>query len=167
MSLIEANKNSGNNSNDDAMNVFYEGRVLWSQIDSNQHMRHSAYADFAAQARLTMLESVGLKLSTLYKFKIGPVLFREELIYLREIGMNEYIRITCELSKSRPDGSRWSIRHELYRHDGVKASVITADGAWIDMEKRKLVILPPELSQLFMKAPKSNDYIEEHGTTPS
>jgi acyl-CoA thioester hydrolase len=143
------------------MNVFYEGQVLWSQIDSNQHMRHSAYADFAAQARLAMLESVGLKLAALYEFKIGPVIFREELIYLREIAMNEYISVTSELTKSRPDGSRWSIRHELYRSDGVKASVVTADGAWIDMEKRKLALLPPELSQLFIKAPKSNDYLEE------
>lgn len=163
MSLTEAVKNSGTNSNDHAMNVFYEGQVLWSQIDSNQHMRHSAYADFAAQARLTMLESVGLKLSALYKYKIGPVLFREELIYLREIEMNEYIRITCELTRSRPDGSRWAIRHELYRGDDVKAAVITAEGAWIDTVKRKLTALPPELSQLFMKAPKSNDYVEEQG----
>ncbi len=164
MSQTEAVENSGSNSNDHAMHVFYEGQVLWSQIDSNQHMRHSAYADFAAQARLVMLESVGLKLATLYDFKIGPVLFREELIYLREIGMNEQIRITCELTKSRPDGSRWSIRHELYRSDGIKAAIITAEGSWIDTEKRKLAILPAELSQLFMKAPKSNDYIEEQSS---
>ncbi|MGZ3751168.1 MAG: acyl-CoA thioesterase [Mucilaginibacter sp.] len=143
------------------MNVFYEGQVLWSQIDSNQHMRHSAYADFAAQARLNMMDSIGLNLSVLYKFEIGPVLFREELIYLREIEINEYVSVTCEVTKSRPDGSRWSIRHELYRGDGVKAAVITADGAWIDMVKRKLIILPPELSQSFMTAPKSNDYTVE------
>jgi acyl-CoA thioester hydrolase len=145
------------------MDFFYEGQVLWSQIDANQHMRHTAYADFAAQARLTMLESLGLKPSTLYKFKIGPVLFREELIYLREIGLNEHIKVTCEVTKSRPGGSRWSIRHELYRGDGVKAAVITADGAWIDMEKRKLIILPTELSDLFMNAPRSSDYVEEAG----
>jgi acyl-CoA thioester hydrolase len=144
------------------MNVFYEGEVLWSQIDANQHMRHSAYADFAAQARLNMLESVGLKLSKLFEYKIGPVLFREELIYLREIGINERIKVSCEIIKSRPDGSRWSIRHELYRSDGVKASVITVDGAWIDTTKRKLTVLPPELSQLFIKAPKSSDYAEVH-----
>jgi acyl-CoA thioester hydrolase len=145
------------------MDFFYEGQVLWSQIDANQHMRHTAYADFAAQARLTMMESLGLKPSTLYKFKIGPVLFREELIYLREIGLNEHIKVTCEVTRSRPDGSRWSIRHDLYRGDGVKAAVITADGAWIDMEKRKLIILPAEVSDLFMKAPRSSDYVEEAG----
>jgi acyl-CoA thioester hydrolase len=144
------------------MNVFFEGQVLWSQMDVNQHMRHSAYADFAAQARLNMLESIGLKLTKLFEFKIGPVLFKEELIYLREIGINEHIKVTCEIIKSRPDGSRWSIRHELYRSDGVKASVITVDGAWIDTTKRKLTVLPPALSQLFIKAPKSDDYAEMH-----
>lgn len=143
------------------MNVYYEGQVLWAQIDANQHMRHTAYGDFAAQARLAMLESIGLKPSKLYAHKIGPVLFREELIYLREIGINEHITVTCEVSKSRPDGSRWSIRHELYRGDSEKAAVIVCDGAWIDIEKRKLAQLPKELSELFMSAPRSVDYIEE------
>jgi len=143
------------------MKVFYEGQVLWAQIDANQHMRHSAYADFAAQARLTMLEYLGLKPAVLYSYNIGPVLFREELIYLREVGINEHIKVTCEIIKSRPDGSRWSIRHDLYRGDGVKAAIIVADGAWIDMQKRKLAQLPAELSDMFMHAPRSHDYIEE------
>lgn len=143
------------------MDVFYEGQVLWAQIDANQHMRHTAYADFAAQARLAMLESLGLKPSVLYGYKIGPVLFREELIYLREVGINEHIKVTCEISKARRDGSRWSIRHDLYRGDGIKAAIVVADGAWIDMEKRKLALLPAELSALFMQAPRSKDYFEE------
>jgi len=143
------------------MKLFYEGQVLWSQIDSNQHMRHSAYADFAAQARVVMLQELGLTAAMLYGYKIGPVLFREELIYLREIGFNDHIKVTGEIIKARPDGSRWSIRHDIYRGDGVKAAIVIADGAWIDMEKRKLAILPAELSDLFMKAPKSSDYVEE------
>ncbi len=143
------------------VHVYYEGQVLWSQIDANQHMRHSAYADFAAQARLNMLEQQGLKPQTLYQYKIGPILFREELFYLREVGINDTVKITCELTKSRPDGSRWSIRHELFRGDGIKAAIINVDGAWIDMEKRKLAKLPEELSQMFMLTPRSSDYEEQ------
>ncbi|MDR6943520.1 acyl-CoA thioesterase [Mucilaginibacter pocheonensis] len=143
------------------MNIFYEGQVLWAQIDANQHMRHSAYADLGAQARLNMLESLGLKPVKLLGFKIGPVLFKEELSYLREIALGDHIKITCEITRSRPDGSRWSIRHEVFRGDGVKAAIIMTHGAWIDMEKRKLAILPVELSQLFMLAPRSADYTEE------
>jgi acyl-CoA thioester hydrolase len=143
------------------MNVYYEGQVLWSQIDANQHMRHSAYADFAAQARLCLLEGLSLKPATLFEHRIGPVLFREELFYLREVNLNDYIKVTCELTRSRPDGSRWTIRHELFRGDGIKAAIVIVDGAWIDMDKRKLAILPEELSRLFMTTPKSSDYVED------
>jgi acyl-CoA thioester hydrolase len=143
------------------MNIFYEGQVLWSQLDANQHMRHSAYADFAAQARLTMLERLGLKPSVFFDHHIGPILFREELFYLREIGINDYIRVSCELTKSRRDGSRWSIKHEIFRGDGVKAAIINVDGAWIDLIKRKLTVLPEELNNMFMATPRSVDYIEE------
>lgn len=143
------------------MNVTYEGAVLWSQMDANRHMRHSAYADFAAQARLVMLEQLGLDMKTLAKYDIGPVMFREELFYLRECGLNDQLKVTAEVYKSRADGSRWSIRHEIYRGDGVKAAIINVEGAWIDIEKRKLAILPAELSELFAGAPKSEDYVLE------
>jgi acyl-CoA thioester hydrolase len=143
------------------MHVFYEGQVLWSQIDANQHMRHSAYADLAAQARLNMLEKVGLNPIKLFGYKIGPVLFREELFYLREIALGDYVTVSCEITRSRADGSRWTIRHDLYRGDGIKAAVIITEGAWIDMEKRKLTLLPVELSNLFMHSPRSSDYVED------
>lgn len=143
------------------MNVFYEGQVLWSQIDANQHMRHSAYADFGAQARLAMMEGLGLDLKELLKHNIGPILFREELFYTREIGVNERIKVSCELIKSRADGSRWTMRHEIFRNDGVKAATIIVEGAWIDLEKRKLAALPAALMEHFMNSPKAHDYIEE------
>ncbi|MVN22625.1 thioesterase [Mucilaginibacter sp. HMF7410] len=134
---------------------------MWSQIDANQHMRHSAYADFAAQARLCLLESVGLNPKTLFQQKIGPILFKEELFYLREVAINDYIKVTCEVIKSRADGSRWAIRHEIYRGDGIKAAIIHVEGAWIDMEKRKLTVLPSDLNNLFLHSPRSSDYVEE------
>jgi acyl-CoA thioester hydrolase len=143
------------------MNVYYEGQVIWSQIDANQHMRHSAYADVAAQARLNMLESLGSMPDKLFELKIGPVLFKEELNYLREVSINDYIKVTCEVISSRADGSRWSFRQELYRGDGIKAAVIIVQGAWIDTVKRKLTALPVELSSLFIAAPRSADYVEE------
>lgn len=142
------------------MNNVYEGKVMWSHLDVNMHMRHSAYADFAAQARISVLDSLGLDFSVFQELKVGPILFREELVYLREVGLNEHIKVTIELFKSRPDGSRWSIRHIIYREDGVRAAVVTVDGAWLDVEKRKLTVLPAELVEKFYMLPKSIDFEE-------
>ncbi len=142
-------------------NVFFEGRVLWSQIDANMYLRHSAYADFAAQARLQVLESLGFDVAKLEELKVGPILFREELIYMREVRPSDTIKVTCTLSRCRKDGSRWAFRHEIYRGDGVQAAVINVDGAWVDMTKRKLTALPEEWASKFLHIPKTDDFIDE------
>ncbi len=142
-------------------NVFYEGKVLWSMIDANMHLRHSAYADFAAQARLEILQTLGFTANTLEELKLGPILFREELIYMREIRPNDTVKVTCELTKCRRDGSRWSFEQKLYRGDGILAALIHVDGAWIDVAKRRLTALPPEWAVKFMEIPKSEHFQEE------
>lgn len=141
-------------------NIFFEGPVMWSQIDANMHLRHSAYADFAAQARLAMLEKAGMDARHFLELHIGPILFREELIYLREVNANDTLRVTCEMTKCLPDGSRWSIRHEIYRKDGTKSAVVNVDGAWIDTRRRKLTGLSGELMEKFRSIPRSEDFTE-------
>lgn len=142
-------------------NVFFEGKVLWSQIDANMHLRHSAYADFAAQARLGILEKLGFTANLLEELKLGPILFREELIYLREVRPNDVIKVTCLMTRCRRDGSRWSFTQGLYRSDGIHAAQINVDGAWVDMQKRKLASLPEEWATKFLEIPKSDDFILE------
>ena len=148
------------------MNEVYEGKVIWSQVDANMHLRHSAYADLAAQARYELLDKYGLKPEMFTKHKISPVLFREELIYLREVNPNEKIKITSEMVKAREDGSRFSLRQELFKEDGTKSAIINTDGAWINLETRKLSGLPEELSAIFMNTPRSDDFVLEEAKTP-
>ncbi|WP_299824720.1 acyl-CoA thioesterase [uncultured Pontibacter sp.] len=142
------------------MSHTYKGKVMWSHLDANMHMRHSAYADFAAQARIEALDELGLDLKIFQKLHIGPILFREETTYLREVGINENLTVTTALTKSKKDGSRWGIRHEIFKADGVKAAVINVEGAWIDTFKRKLAALPEDLAEHFNQIPKSADFVE-------
>ena len=142
-------------------NIFYEGQVLWSQIDANMHLRHSAYADLAAQARLNLLEKLGFGIAFFRQYHLGPILFREESMYLNEVKLNDTVRVTCALTKMRQDGSRWSYKQEIYRSDGVKAAEIFVDGAWIDTVKRKITGVPHELILQLNNIPKSPDYEEE------
>jgi acyl-CoA thioester hydrolase len=138
--------------------IYYSATVIWAQVDMNQHMRHSAYADVAAQARLAALESFGLTLLLFKQYGIGPILFREELTYLRELHLNDSLHVSCELARSRADGSRWTIRHELFRGDGTKAAIVVVDGAWLDLRQRKTTAPPDELMRRFLQVPKTADY---------
>jgi acyl-CoA thioester hydrolase len=142
-------------------NFIFEAKVLWSQIDANQHLRHSAYADFCAQARMEMLEKHGFSIGKLQKYRIGPVLFREELIYLREIKAGEQIVVKTVLTRLNKEASKWSFQQELFNGKGDKSAVINVDGAWIDLDKRKLTGLPHALKLLFDELPKSSGFMED------
>ena len=113
-------------------NIFYEGQVIWAHIDANRHLRHSAYADYCAQARSNMLKNLGLSLDKFAIAQIGPILFREELVYHREIRLDEHIRVTVEMIRYNTQNSRFSFRHEIYRQDGTKCATVTSmELGWI------------------------------------
>lgn len=141
-------------------NTYYKGQVLWAQIDANRHLRHSAYADFCAQARSNMLTQLGLSLEEFAKNKIGPILFREELIYHREVSLDEYIEVSTEITKFNTINGRFSFKHQVLKSNGILAATIHVDGAWLDLVTRKLTSLPENWKPLLQNIPKSSDYIE-------
>lgn len=140
--------------------TFYEGQVLWAQIDANRHLRHSAYADFCAQARSNMLNKIGLSLDDFAKQKIGPILFREELLYFREVKLDEFIKVDVQLTKLNLSNGRFSFQHIVYKQNGIKAAEVNVDGAWLDLIDRKLTDIPPEWYEVLKVVPKSEHYIE-------
>jgi acyl-CoA thioester hydrolase len=133
-------------------------QVIWADIDANMHMRHTAYNDYAAQVRVNFLNDHGYSFKKLIENHIGPILFREETKFLREVGMSEKIRIDYSTSGIRKDGTRWTMVHQIFREDNVKAAVITVEGAWMNLKLRKLTVPPKELMDVIEHMPKTDDF---------
>jgi acyl-CoA thioester hydrolase len=121
--------------------------VRWAELDPNGHMRHSAYADFAADQRVHWLASLGFDVKKFAELRLGPILFREETKYLKEIQGGEAIRVEGRVTAGTPDGARWTIEHSIFKADGRLAATVTVDGAWLDLDRRKLIAPPAELGQ--------------------
>jgi len=119
--------------------------IRWSDMDPNFHLRHSAYYDFGAQHRMELLEDLGLTLKVMQEQNFGPVLFREECVFRREIKFSDKIDIHTKLISMKPDASRWTLAHEFYKED-VLCATITLDGAWMDTKLRKLANPVPEIA---------------------
>ena len=138
---------------------FYrEFQSIWANLDPNGHMRHTAYNDYAAQLRLNFFESNGYSFSRLIDMGIGPVLFREETRFLREIRMSEQLVVDLELVKARKDASKWTIRSSVYKKDGTLSAIVEVDGAWLDLHKRKIIQPPQEMVEMLEHAPKAADF---------
>lgn len=132
--------------------------IRWADVDANQHLRHSAYSDYAAQTRVLALEKMGISFRTMAGMGIGPILFREELLYKNEVPINGKILVTCDLVSARKDASRWSLQHKVYREDKELAAIINVDGAWLDTRKRKLANLSQEMIDMFLALPKEETF---------
>ena len=132
-------------------------QLRWSDLDPNFHVRHSAYYDWGALCRIQFLNDYGLSSDVMAKLQFGPILFREECIFRKELKLGDDVSINLSLQKSRKDFSRWSIQHEILKGDQVAAK-LSVDGAWINMVLRKLATPPPEVSEVFNLMPKAEEF---------
>ena len=134
--------------------------LRWSDLDPNFHVRHSAYYDFGAQHRIEILENLGLTMKVLQQQHFGPILFREECIFRKEIKLADKITMHTKVSKMKPDASRWSIVHEFVNEEEKLCTTITVDGAWMDTKLRKIADPTPEIAiQAISHFPKSESFI--------
>jgi acyl-CoA thioester hydrolase len=92
----------------------------------------------------------------------GPIIFREECIFRKEIQLHDRVTIDLKLQKATRDFSRWTIQHNIFKNGQVLSAVLTLDGAWLDLVKRKLKHPPAAVCDTFEKMPKTDDF---HWTT--
>jgi acyl-CoA thioester hydrolase len=132
--------------------------LRWADFDPNFHLRHSVYYDLAASLRVEFLESCGVTMELMKEHHFGPVLFREEAVFRREIRPGDRVTINLVITKLRRDHSRFSFRHELVRDDGTLCAVMNIDGAWIDTVKRKLAPPPAFVAETMDQGPRAEDF---------
>lgn len=133
--------------------------IRWADIDANQHLRHSAYADLCAHSRIEWLQDAGFGPEAFQRLGFGPVLFRESTEYRREVHLGERITIRLSLAAASPDNGRWTFRHELYKPDGQLAAIHEVTGAWMSLAARKLIPPPGELQPLLADLAHSSDFV--------
>lgn len=134
--------------------------VRWADLDPNRHLRNTAYNDYATHVRFRYLEERGFGAAEFAAHDIGPVIFREEVRYYREITMNETITVDYKVAGLTPDARRFRLTHDILRGDGVLAARLVAEGAWLDLTKRKVVTPPPQLAELLRALPRTADFEE-------
>jgi acyl-CoA thioester hydrolase len=142
------------------MNTYQKSiEIRWADLDPNFHVLHSKYYDIGAYLRMSYLTENGLTPAVMLQHHIGPIIFREECIFKKEIRFGDPVMANLQLSKCRRDASRWSMVHEIYRRPDELAAITSIDGAWIDTRIRKLATPPDFLLQVFDHIPKTADFV--------
>ena len=131
------------------MSFSFEFPTRWADFDPNNHMRHSAYNDYAAEARVRLFSASGLSLEKMNKLSIGPVLFQEHTNFLKEIAIGETIKVEVLLKGCSEAGERFKFLHKIYRE---------IYAAWLDLIKRKLTAPPDGILRVLDTMTKTSDF---------
>jgi len=133
-------------------------QIRWADLDPNFHLRHSVYYDWGALSRIEFLTHHGLTTQTMHRLNFGPILFREECVFKKEIRLGDPVTIDLQLIKSRKDFSRWTIRHTIKKNGDTVSAILTVDGAWLHTMERKLAAPPAEVLSVFKEMPTEENF---------
>ena len=133
-------------------------QLRWADLDPNFHLRHSVYYDWGALSRIEYLQKNGLTTSVMQRLMFGPILFREECVFKKEILIGDKVTIDLKVVTARKDYSRWTIRHEIRKNEDTVCALLTVDGAWLNVAIRKLAIPPQEVTRVFGNMPRVDDF---------
>jgi acyl-CoA thioester hydrolase len=144
--------------NDAAFRCRFE--VRWADLDGNRHVRNTAFSEYASHTRFQLLAAHGFTPSKLEAQRFGPVMMREEIRYRREVLFGDTLSVDVSCSGLSADGSHWLVRQEARRADGKDAAILVIQGGWIDLDSRKAIAPPRELSELLRGLPRAKDFTE-------
>jgi acyl-CoA thioester hydrolase len=130
----------------------------WGDVDFNAHMKNTAFLDKSADVRMMFFSQNGFPMIEFYRLSLGPVVMKDEVEYLNEIGLLEETKVTLLLPGLSEDGSRFLMRNEFYRADGKLAARVTSAGGWLDLKGRRLIVPPSALLRALQSLPRTTDF---------
>ena len=131
----------------------------WADMDFNSHMKNTAYLDKAADVRQMYLIENGFPVEEFLRLQIGPVVMKDEVEYFKEVGLQQEITVTYALAGHATDGSRFLLRHEIFRPDGKLSARVTSAGGWLNLVERKLIEPPPALLSAMNSLERTSDFV--------
>lgn len=123
-------------------------RVGWGDVDANGHMANTAFLDRAADTRFLFFAEHGYPGRRFVAERVGPVIVRDELAYRKELRLLDEFTVDLETHGLSSDGVRFEIGNTFYNGADEIAALVTSEGVWFDLDKRRPRPPPPELDSV-------------------
>lgn len=135
-----------------------EFHVGWGNLDSNGHMRNTAYLDLAVDARMMFFRDHGFPSSEFSRLQFGPVVKKDEIEFFHELRLLDRVRVSFELAGMNEEGSRFRLRNRFMNDADQVCAQVTTTGGWLDLTVRKLKSPPEGLLAAMQLVPRTADF---------
>ncbi len=116
--------------------------LRWGDFDALGHVNNVRYLDFMQDARVSMVHEFGLPTSSLTE--IGHLVARNEIDYLKPIGMNDQ-EIAVEIWISRFGGASYDLEYAMTDAAGALCARAKSVMVTVDMASEAVIRVPDEV----------------------
>ncbi|MFD7920988.1 acyl-CoA thioesterase [Streptomyces sp. NPDC059740] len=113
--------------------------VRHADLDTNGHVRGSAYVDFADHARWACLQEAGVDPVEMSRSGLGPVNLRTTIDFHRELRAGDESVVTCTFTYEGGEKKTGRATQELRRTDGTLVATVESVFGLLDLTTRRLV----------------------------
>ena len=146
------------NKNNDMVTFEAAYQVTWSDLDSNRHLRNTAYLDYAAQTRFLYFDSRSFGPSEFSKFDIGPAVLEETVHYRKELGFLQEFLVDMRCAGTSRDGRKFIMANRFLGVDRKPYAEIRSFGIWFDLSSRSPSTPPERLLGAMQCLEKTEDF---------
>ena len=141
-------------------------RVGWSDLDGNVHMGATSFMDHAFNTRMLYFALHGFTMARFDAEKFGPVLTHDDLVYRKELRLMDEFTVDLELVGISADGVRFRLRNTFRNSANEVAAIMTSDGVWFDLERRRPRAPPKDMDDLVRNLRRASDFAEIPSRAP-
>jgi acyl-CoA thioester hydrolase len=134
-------------------------QTTWADLDANVHLRNTGYLDYAAQTRFLYLRSKGVTPWDFQESAIGPVVFKESIVYAKELHFLEEFTVQLELGGINDTGSKFILVNRVVKESGETSATVTSEAAWFDLKRRKIAEPQGQFKEIWLGLTKADSFI--------
>jgi len=135
-----------------------EFEIRWNDLDANKHLGNSTYVEYMSHTRMGFLTSCGLSLDVINSYGLGPIVMYEHVYYFKEIGLDDKIKVSLEVSGMSEDGRFIQIEHNFYNEEGKNLANAEMLFSWMDLKTRRFGKIPEELLKKIENFPRTKNF---------
>jgi acyl-CoA thioester hydrolase len=83
---------------------------------------------------------------------------RDEMDYLREVHLQEALRVTLQLAGMAENGSRFRLANDFYKTDGTLCGRLRSEIGWLDLQARRLIVPPDDVQAALARLTRTADF---------
>jgi len=116
--------------------------LRWGDFDALGHVNNVRYLDFMQDARVSLVHDFGLPTSSLKE--IGHLVARNEIDYVKPVGMNDHV-VTVEIWISRFGGASYDVEYAITDALDTLCARARSVMVTVDMSTEAVIRIPDDV----------------------